>query len=161
MSCTFMGYATFEDMGDPGTVVMFTSDYKSKDSVLRNVSRCVSKHVGGDYVATDVVIFDPDGNEALCEAVKDIHEDTGFHVLPKLVNVTKPRKSASNVVSIAGDADDSNCVAEFASEYGADPETVLELLDCWMLAVGGRSYEEELPAFREAFDALHGGKAVA
>lgn len=160
----YLGWAAFEDMaaGDcNGRIVFFSSPYKTKKAVENNVSRCISEAFTGEHVANVVRIYGPDDGERCVEEAQAYQGECDFELVSGLYEVRPAERSAAGTVSVAGSCDDEGCIVALARGYGADPCVVRELFDCWMVAVDGRSYEEELTGFREAFDALRGGKAVA
>lgn len=159
----YLGWAAFEDMaaGDvKGRIVFFSSPYKTKRAVEGNVSRCISEAFTGEHVADVVRIYGPDDGERCVEEAQAYQGECDFELVSGIYEVKPAERSASGSASTDGACDDEDCIVALARDYGADPCVVRELFDCWMVAVDGRSYEEELTGFREAFDALRGCKAV-
>lgn len=144
MATQWIGWAAFEEIGDPGTVVCFESDYKTREACEKNVSRCVSEWYGVEVVANEVRVYGLDGTEAAGEELTAYVGETDFHVAEAVVQVTKAARQYPEVV------------ADLARDCDLDAAIVLELFDCWMLATGGRDYGDEAAAFRDSFRALHG-----
>lgn len=167
MSKGFIGWAAVVETGE---VYYLGTDYATKASAEKNAQRCI-----GDYLQIPgctleaVRFYGLDEKERCIEDAEawaadhsTIDADRCYSVVSGgAIPVKKGPRKAAQPVSDAAEDHPQGCIADIAEDYGAMFEVVRELFDCYMEIVGGMDYEEEAAGFREVFDCMRMGKAVA